>query len=62
MIAHPEFQYVMDGQNFIEDSKEDASLTALADIMRKMIKGESDTENTYLTVIKNFILCTNIRN
>lgn len=41
LIAHPNFQYVMDGYNFIEEAKEDESLNALADTVRKMIKGET---------------------
>lgn len=55
MIAHPEFQYVLDAQNFIEASKEDESLTALSDIMKKMIKGESDTGEYLFDGDKKFI-------
>ncbi len=41
IIAHPNFQYVLDGKNFIEDAEEDDSLYALAELSKKMIKGET---------------------
>ena len=53
IIAHPNFQYVLDGKNFIEDAEEDDSLYALAELSKKMIKGETGNGEYKLKVRTN---------